>query len=583
MIRSLKRLWLVIESNRRWQFVLLLILMLLSSIAEVSTIGMVVPFLGMLLAPERLFENAYLLQILSYFRISHLDNFFLPVTTFFVFVVAFAGSIRLLLIWFSTRISYSVGNELSVKIFTGALYQPYSVHCNRNSSEIVSAITSKTNIMIGQINMILTLMSSALITAFIFVTLTFIDPIIATYVFFGFGTIYLVILQATKIRLSKNSHVQSHETNKCIKILQEGLGGIREVITGNLQAKYCSLFRTSDLALRKAQGSNAFLQSSPRFAVEALGMIFLVVLAYFVAKRGNIAEFLPVLGAFAVGAQRLLPMLQQIYASFSSVLGSIAPFNDALDLLEQKIDIPASVSENKPKKDFEKLELENVTFNYGEESADVLTDVNLEITKGSVVGFIGETGGGKSTLLDLMMGLLVQDKGLIKVNGECLNSLNLSSWHSSICHVPQHIYLADRSIEDNIAISELSTEINRERMMIAAEQVQLTEFIAGLPDRYKTIVGENGVRLSGGQRQRIGIARALYRQCNVLILDEATSALDQQTEQAVIESLKSTAGGLTIVMVTHRLATLRFCSEVFEVKNASCNLVDLSKLKNINS
>jgi ATP-binding cassette subfamily B protein len=575
MYGNLKRLWANLSIRRRTQFFLLFIIMLLSSIAEISTIGLVIPFLGVLISPEIVFDNVYVNQILIFLNLNDQDNFLKYITVAFVFTVILAGAIRLVLIWFSTKLSYSVGNELSTRIFTYSIYQPYIEHCKNNSSEIVAAITSKTNTTISLINMLLTLLSSAILVVFITASLFYMDSKLAFSVLTGFGVSYLAILAITKPILSKNSAVQSAEVNKSIAIMQESFGGIREVIIDNLRPRYCKLFQESDLALRKAQGSNMFLQSSPRFGIEAIATAFLALLAYYIAdSRGGLTEVLPVLGAFALAAQRILPMVQHIYSSFSAVLGSLASLTDALTLLERR---PFALNSNRqfnPMVTFDSIKLRGVCFGYSSVNKHILHNLTMNIPCGSMIGIIGETGAGKSTLLDIIMGLIEPLHGVITIGQEPLTKSNIGNWHASISHVPQQIHLSDTTIAENIACSDPYGKIDYQRLAEVIERAQLADFICALPDGYHTIVGENGARLSGGQKQRIGIARALYKRSNVLILDEATSALDSKTENAVFNALKSSSKALTIIMVTHRSHLLNSCSMVFKVVDGRCERLD---------
>ena len=350
-----------------------------------------------------------------------------------------------------------------------------------------------------------------------------------------------------------------------IKSLQEGLGGIRDVLIDGSQEFYSQLYRSADLPLRRASGNNAFIGGGPRFVLEAVGMTLIAVIAYIMSqKEGGIATAIPILGALALGAQRLLPALQQAYASFSSIRGVEVSLKDVLDLLEQPL--PEYVNQSLPAPiSFEReIKLTNLSFRYIKETPLVLENINLSIVKGERIGFMGVTGSGKSTLLDIIMGLLPPTDGKLTIDEKPLNSQNRRAWQAHIAHVPQNIYLSDSTIEENIAFGIPIEKIDHQRVKKAAKQAQIADMIANLKDGYQTLVGERGVRLSGGQRQRINIARALYKKADVLIFDEATSALDSSTEQEVMKAIEGLGGQLTILIIAHRLTTLKGCDRIIQ-------------------
>lgn len=275
------------------------------------------------------------------------------------------------------------------------------------------------------------------------------------------------------------------------------------------------------------------------------------------------------LGALALGAQRLLPALQQIYGSYSTIKGSYASFEDALILLNQPLTNYKKHSHSKPIPFKKEIQLKNLSFRYDKDTPWVLKNINLKLTKGSRIGFIGATGSGKSTLLDIIMGLLSQTEGSIIIDKQYITNKNRAIWRSHMAHVPQNIYLSDGTIEENIAFGVQKDKIDRQQVEKAAKQAQISGVIEGWQKGYETLVGERGVRLSGGQRQRIGIARALYKQADILIFDEATSALDNETEQAVMEAIEGLGKELTILIIAHRLGTLKGCDEIVRLEDAS--------------
>lgn len=562
----LKRLWRHISPRRRGQFALLLVLMLLTSLAEILTIGAVFPFLGALTEPEQIFEMQIAQPILQSLKLTEPAQLLLPLTIVFCAAALIAGAMRLILLWASTRLSFATGSDLSINIYRRTLYQSYAVHCARNSSEIIDGISGKANGVIFNIIVpTLTLISSSIMLVAILITLLMLQPTITLAAFGGFGIIYIVIIRLTRNQLTNNSKCVARESSQVIKSLQEGLGGIRDVLIDGSQETYCEIYRNADSGLRRAQGDNLFIGASPRYGMEALGMLLIALLAYSLAQQvDNIAKAIPILGALALCAQRLLPVLQQAYGSWSQIKSGQASLKDALELLDQPL--PDYAYRPITQLPFnQNIVLREIKFRYGEQSPYVLNQLNLTITKGSRVGFIGLTGSGKSTLLDIVMGLLQPTTGQIEIDGCAITTANHRAWQSRIAHVPQAIFLADSTIEENIAFGIPKDKINHSRVRRAAEQAQIAETIESWPRQYQTFVGERGIRLSGGQRQRIGIARALYKQADVIIFDEATSALDSKTEEAVMNAIDSLSKDLTLLIIAHRLTTLKNCTQIIEL------------------
>ena len=572
----LSRLWRHITLRRRWQFSLLLILMIIASLAEILSIGAVIPFLGVLAVPDRIFEHPFAQPFIQMLGITSSDQLLLPLTVLFGIAALAAGLMRLLLLWASTRLSFATGADLSTSIYHRTLYQPYAVHVARNSSEVINGISGKASGVIYNIILpILNLFSSSVMLTAILIALLTVDPKIALLTFGGFGVIYSLIIRITRKRLINDSLRIAHESTQLIKSLQEGLGGIRDVLIDGSQATYCKIYQSADQPLRRAQGDNIFIIASPRYAMEALGMLLIAALAYTIAQQPDgITKVIPVLGALALGAQRLLPILQLAYSSWSSIRGGQASLQDTLELLDQALPDYADHSTVKSMAFRQQIDLKNISFRYSSHTPWVLKNLNLTIVKGSRTGFIGKTGSGKSTLLDIIMALLSPTEGSIEIDGQSIVAGNHRSWQAHIAHVPQAIFLADSTLEENIAFGVPKDEIDHERVLHAARQAQIADIIDTWPNRYETIVGERGIRLSGGQRQRIGIARALYKQADVIIFDEATSALDNETEQAVMQAIEGLSEDLTILIIAHRITTLKNCTQVIEIGCAGIKQVN---------
>ena len=570
----LNRLWGHISPKRRTQFLLLLILMVLTSFAEILSIGAALPFLTALTAPEQLFQNPRLENIFQIVNITDPQQLRLPLALGFGIAALLAGSMRLILLWVNTRLSYATGSDLSIDIYRRTLYQPYAVHCSRNSSEIIAGISTKANSAITIANSILNLITSSIILTSILFLLLLINPIVAISALCGFGLIYFGVIFFTRKNQLAFSYRISRESTQVIKSLQEGLGGIRDVLINGSQPTYCQIYREADSRLRNAQSSNVFIMLSPRYAVEALGMVLIAVLAYVTTQGSDgIEEAIPTLGVLALGAQRLLPLLQQAYSSWSGIRADQASLEDTLDYLDQPLPDYLNKAPAKPIEFKKKIELDQLSFRYGSDLPWILNNLGLTIEKGTRIGFIGATGCGKSTLIDLLMGLLEPTTGLIRVDGNPITKGNMRSWQAHIAHVPQAIFLADASIAENIAFGVPFDQIDMKKVKSAAQRAQISLAIEGMTENYNTVVGERGVRLSGGQRQRIGIARALYKEADIIIFDEATSALDGETELAVMQAIESLSQDLTILIVSHRVTTLKECSKIIELDNGGIKSV----------
>ena len=577
----LARLWPHISSRRRGQFGFLLVLMLIASFAEILSIGAVLPFLGVLTTPERVFEHSLAQPFIQILGLTEPAQLLLPLTIIFGLAAVVAGAMRLWLLWASTRLSYATGADLSISIYRRTLYQPYEIHVARNSSGVINGIWSKVKGVIGGVIVpVLTLISASIMLIVILIAMLSVEPLIALATFGGFGLIYVSIIRITRIKKIRNSKAMAHESTQVVKSLQEGLGGIRDVLIDGSQEAYCRIYRKADLPLRRAQGSIHIIANSPRFGMEALGMLLIAVLAYTLAQEADgIAKAIPILGALALGAQRLLPVMQQSYAAWTSIQGFQVSLQDTLDLLDQPLPDYANQPAVKPLPFQQQIKLNQLSFRYSPQTAWVLRNLDLNIAKGSRIGIIGATGSGKSTLLDIVMGLLRPSEGSIEIDGQPVTIENHRAWQAHIAHVPQDIFLADSTIEENIAFSIPKDQIDHERVRQAAQQAQIADSIDTWPKQYQTFVGERGVRLSGGQRQRIGIARALYKQADVIIFDEATSALDNETEQGIMQAIEGLSTELTILIIAHRLSTLRNCTQIVEL--GSCGILRTGSYQNI--
>jgi ABC-type multidrug transport system fused ATPase/permease subunit len=563
----LRRLWAHLPGKRRFQLVAVFVSMLASGFAEIVSLAAVVPFLTVLADPERLWSRPWVRAAAEARGLTEPSQLLLPVTLLFAVAAVASGLIRLVNLWLSGRVAAGTGSDLSQEAYRRTLYQPYSVHVARNSATITTAVISHVDGLIyGVLNPLLLICVNVAVIAAIALGLVLIDPWVAFLTVLAFGGAYLAITLATKASLTTNSREQAASNKALVQNVQEGLGAIRDVLLDHSQPYYLARYRDADWAIRQLRARAELLGGFPRFVIEAAGMAGVAALAYvLVTRSGGIAAALPVLGALALGAQRLLPALQQTYMSYSQLHNHVAGFETVLDLLDQPA--PDADRPHVPPATFTgSIVLDGCSFRYQPDLPLVLREVSLEIHRGERVALVGPTGSGKSTLADILMGLLAPTSGRLLIDGR---EVAPEAWQANIAHVPQSIFLADTSIAENIALGIPAGEVDRARVEAAARQAQIAGFIESLPRGYATTVGERGVRLSGGQRQRIGIARALYKQAPVLVFDEATSALDDATEKALMDTLAGLSRDLTIIMIAHRLSTTAYCDRVITVAGGS--------------
>lgn len=552
------------------QLGLLLIVMLASAFAELISLGAVMPFLAVLSDPERLWQQSFVQALSARVGLTKESQLVVLATLAFAAAAVLAALIRLANLWLNGRLAASVGSDLSCEAYRRTLYQPYSVHVQRNSAAVITSTTTQIALTVTALNSLLQLITSALVAAGLLTGLLVIDAPVALGVATLFGTAYAVLAITARRQLRSNGQKIAEASNQQLKALQEGLGAIRDVLLDGMQHSYLQIYRHADRPQRQLQAKNNYLTVFPRYALEAMGLVGIALLGgLLVLQRGSGGAVITLLGALALGAQRLLPALQQVYSGWAALKGYNAAMQGVLAMLNQPI--PFQVIKVNPLPLRQGIRLHDVHFRYGQDQPEVLQGLHLEIRRGERIGLIGSTGSGKSTTVDLLMGLLVPTAGKVLVDGADLHDPEqperLVAWRASIAHVPQSVYLADSSIAENIAFGVPLQQIDLALVKHAAERAQISSFIEASPEGYMSFVGERGIRLSGGQRQRIGIARALYKKARVLVFDEATSALDTGTEEAVMASVEQLSKELTIVMIAHRLSTLQRCNRVIQLEH----------------
>lgn len=563
---ALRSIYRIMTPRRRRHLYASLALTLLGALAELLTIGAVIPFLAVVANPASVQSMPLFGDVLTAVGATEPSDVVLTATIILIAVAVGAAVTRLVLAWVSQTFVFRLGSELGAIVHSRMLRMPYILFVQRNTSELVAGVEKVEAVVVGVLLPLMLSVTSAVVAVFIVAALFAVDPLVATIAAATMSIIYLLIGWFSRRRLRANSAVIAANRTKRIQQIQEGLGGIRDIILDGSQQVFDKKFRSINDGLNENLAFNAFVGAAPRYIVEAAGIVLIAIVAYFVSQQpGGLMAAIPVLGALAIGAQRLLPLVQQAYVGWSNFMGHSYYLRDVVALLEAPI---SQAAERPPEGSLspirEKISFRSVGFNYpGGKKA--LIDIDFSIAKGERVGFIGRTGSGKSTLLDLLMGLLEPSSGTIEIDNVTLTDVNRANWQAQIAHVPQVIHLSDSSIASNIAFGQDPTKFDWDRIRAAASEAQIDELIAELPQGFETYVGERGIRLSGGQRQRIGIARALYKRAKVLLFDEATSALDNETETAVMQTIEGLGRDLTVIMIAHRLSTVAKCDRVIRL------------------
>ncbi len=563
----LSNLWKFVSKKRKYQFLLSSILMIIAGLLEVISLSAIIPFIAILTSPENILDIKAVSYFSDFFEITSPKDLVTPITVIFVSLAIISGIFRIFVLYITTKISYMTGHDLSSEVYWKTLHQPYTTHTERSTSEIVSAITIKVAGVVATFMTFLTLTNSVILSSMILITLFVINPFVSGTVVICFSFFYSISSFFSSRSLKSNSHIIAKNQDKVVKNLQEGLGGIRDVLLDNTQNYFTEDFKSHDKLLKNAQSVNYVISQIPKFIIETIAISVIALLALFLSSdTSGIIGFLPTLGAMAIAAQRLLPAAQQGYNAWTAIVGSHSSLLDVLKLLEQ--DAAFQLSLQGPALDFEEsIEFKDVSYKYPKSDSETLKDINFKVRKGEKIGIIGETGSGKSTLIDCIMGLLKPTNGEIFIDGKLLEEKTLTSWMKNIAHVSQSVFLTDASYKENIAFGENEEDIDLSRLELSAKSAQIHEFIQNQSHKYDGEVGELGKRISGGQKQRIGIARAIYKERNLLVLDESTSALDNLTEEKILRSIENLGNDKTIFMIAHRITTLKHADRIFELKD----------------
>ena len=568
-MQTFKKILDLLTVHEKKRAVLLLILILFMAFIDVLGVASILPFVTVLTNPDLILTNSVLKYLYDKSNILGVNDneefiFIFGVLVFFLLIasITFRAVTQYAQVRFALMREHSIGSRL----IESYLHQPYLWLLQRNTGDYGKVILSETNqVIYDAILPTLNLIAQTAVTVAILVLLLLVDPKLALIVGLVFSISYAVIFYFVKNILYKIGFKRVLANKERYISVNEAFGSIKEVKVGGLEESYINRFQKPSKIFAQSQSLSMVISQLPRYFIEgiAFGGIVLLLLAL-IAKGNLFSEIVPIIALYAFAGYRLLPSLQQIYVAFTQLRVSNAGLNIVHeDLMNSKyskknFDTKSTIKLTKS------IELNNISFDYPNSQKIALKNINLSIPVFSKVGFVGATGSGKTTMIDLILGLLNPIQGTLEVDGNIIIDNSKRAWQKSIGYVPQQVFLTDSSIEKNIAFGVDPKNIDRQAVERASKIANLHNFIMSeLPNNYNTIVGERGVRLSGGQRQRIAIARALYHKPQVLILDEATSALDSLTEQAVMEAMKNLENKITIIKVTHRLSTVKDFDIIF--------------------
>lgn len=561
----------LLSSHERKLAFFLLCMLFAMAIIDMIGVASILPFIAVLTNPELIESNMMLNSIFKFSMKFGIENNqqFLFVFGFVVFILLVSSLIfKAITTYFQFRFSQMREYTIGKRIIEGSLNQPYIWFLNRNSSDLSKTILSEVgNVISNGLRPLIDLVASSLVAISISLLLLIVDPKLMLIVCFSLGLAYSLIYLFTRKFLQRIGKERLKNNQLRYSAVSEAFGAAKEVKVGGLEKNYIKRFSYSASTYARHTSSVMTIEHTPRFILEAIafGGIMLVIL-YLMSQQGSFNKALPIVSLYVFAGYRLMPTLQLIYRSITLITFSKSSVDALIKHLYEfkKIDKYQTEKILKLKKN---IDLKNISFSYPNTSRMALKNINLSILAKSTIGVIGSTGSGKTTLVDIILGLLDTEKGTIEVDGIVLSKKNIRSWQSLIGYVPQHIFLSDDTVLANIAFGEDYKDIDMKAAIKASKLANLHSFVTEqLPNKYQTIVGERGIRLSGGERQRIGIARALYHNPQLLIFDEATSALDNQTESAIMDAVNILSEEMTIILIAHRLTTLKKCDNIIKLR-----------------
>ena len=556
----------IVSRKRKVQFFLTFVSIVTNSFFEIISLAAVVPFLSVLSSPQTFMQSSVARRFAPMLGVKDSAQAVALVCITFAIITVISAVIRTVTIIVNSKFTLALGADLSRTVFERTLHQPYSSHAKQNSAAVIANVTQNVSAFVnGILNPAVQFLTSSLTVLGILTTLFIINWWVALTASVVFGGAYFGIVRLNRSRYARNSSIVVAAQDDIVKALQEGLGAIRDVIIDGNQDFYARTYSVADRRSRNAQNDSYIRSATPKYILEAVGMLMICTVAFVLSKgESKLLGAVPVLGALAMGAQRLLPAMQAAFGSYSTIVASMYGLDRIVKVLTSE-QAPACPTDTVACGVDDSIRFDNVVFQYAVEAPLVLRKMSFEIKRGERIGVIGATGSGKSTTMDLLLGLLQPTSGQILIDGDPLVGDKVFAWQKSLSHVPQVIYLADASIAENIAFGLPKDKIDTDQVRKAAGLAQIAEHIETLEAGYDTFVGERGIRLSGGQRQRIGIARALYKNATVLVFDEATSALDDETEAELMKAIDGLSKDLTVIMIAHRLSTVRRCDKILKL------------------
>ncbi len=587
-MQNFKKLLFLLSAQERKSAVFLIIMTIIMALLDMIGVASILPFIAVLTNPS-LIETNLILNMM--FKTSNIfgvktDQQFLFALGIFVFVLLIISlTFKALITYLQVRFVHMAQYTLAKRLVEGYLYQPYIWFLSRHSADLGKTILSEVSqIISGGIKPLIELFSKSMVTIALITLLVIIDPKLALIVGLVLSGSYGVIFYFVKSYLKKIGEDRLKNNQLRFKSISEAFGASKDIKFRGLEEIYIKSFSIPAKIFALTQAASEIISQLPRFILEAIAFGgILLILLYTMNESASFNNALPIISMYVFAGYRLLPALQGIYGAFTS----LAFAGPSLDKLYDDL---KKLKPLKKKQDHEVLKLnktitfKNLYYNYPNASRTALKDISLTIPAKSSVGLVGATGSGKTTIVDVILGLLEAQKGTLEVDGKIITNQNSKAWQRSIGYVPQHIYLSDDTVASNIAFGVDINDINQDLVKKASKIANLHQFVMDeLPKQYKTTVGERGVRLSGGQRQRIGIARALYHNPQVLILDEATSALDNQTEEAVMDAVNNLSKDITIILIAHRINTLKKCDIIFKIdKGQLIDQGNFDKIKDSN-
>lgn len=572
MLKKIIKLFNLLTPIQQKQFYYLQILIILMSFAEIIGIASIIPFMSLVGDISQIEENA---TIKSFYKLSGVNTeseFLILVGVLVLCTLLISSLISMFTIWKLSMFANKVGVEISDRLYSYYLKQDWLFHASGSSSALIKKIANETQRVTGAVIMPLMIMNAKFLLSLLLATSIFIyDPVVAIIGLSIFGVTYFIIYKIIKIRLIKNGQAVSDVAEKRFRLMNEGFGGVKDILLLGRDYDFINRFNQTGNIFARSQGENQALSQMPRYFMElvAFSSMIMLVLFLIINNNGNLGIILPVVSVYILASFKILPALQAIYSSVTKIRGNIPAFESIeKDLTDSMKTIYEHYNEDLSIIKFNKdISLHDITFNYPGKDKPILNKFNINIPVNSLIGIVGPSGAGKSTLIDILLGLIEPQNGCLKVDDVIINDSNQRSWKNTIGFVAQNIFLSEGTIAENVAFGIPGDKIDYTQVKKVLDLAYLTEFIESLENGISTSVGERGIQLSGGQRQRIGIARALYHEAQVLVFDEATSSLDGVTEKYIMKAINNFSGKKTIILIAHRLKTVKNCDKIFFIDN----------------